>query len=346
MPVTIKDIAKIAGVSHTTVSRALRGHPGIAPETVARIKKIAAELGYIPNTVARGLKTQRSGVVGVIVRRIVDPFFSEVLNGIEDTLQAAGYSFFLSSSNRDPEREKTIVRVMSERRVDGVIVCSSQVSEHHRRQLERFRVPTVLINNQAAEESAHSIYHDDVYGGWAVTHHLIELGHKRIAFLGNARGGRTSEERLRGYKQALSEAGLPIDEACIVSGPNGLAEGGAEGARRLLALPELPTGVVCYNDVMAIGVMRVLAEHGVHVPADCSVTGFDNIELAAYVNPPLTTFDQPKYELGHQAAVMLLRLLDGTADSDKRDIVVLRGELCPRESTAPPPENGRFVTEG
>lgn len=347
MSVTIKDIAKVGGVSHTTVSRALRGHPAISEETAGRIRQIADELGYVPNTVARGLKTNRSGALGVIVRRIVDPYFSEVLSGIEDTLYAEGYSLFLAASNRDPEREEAIVRAMSERRVDGVIICSTQVGAAHRQQLERFGVPTVLINNQAAEDITHSVYHDDAFGSSQLTEHLLNLGHTRIAYLGNKRGGRTSDERRHGYKQALLKQGLTAQSELIVDGPNGLAEGGATGAHQLLDMEERPTGIVCYNDVMAIGAMQALQEAGLSIPFDCSVTGFDNIELAAFTNPALTTFDQPKYDIGRQAALMMLRLLDKQGDETWKlssDILTLRGQLIRRNSTAPLIREVRSVT--
>jgi DNA-binding LacI/PurR family transcriptional regulator len=337
LSVTIKDIAKVGGVSHTTVSRALRGHPAISEETTGRIRQIADELGYVPNTVARGLKTNRSGALGVIVRRIVDPYFSEVLSGIEDTLYAEGYSLFLAASNRDPDREEAIVRAMSERRVDGVIICSTQVGAAHRQQLERFGVPTVLINNQADEDITHSVYHDDAFGSSQLTEHLMKLGHTRIAYLGNKRGGRTTSERRHGYEQALLNGGLPVRPELIVDGPNGLAEGGASGAQQLLSLEEKPTGIICYNDVMAIGAIQALQEAGLRIPSDCSVTGFDNIELAAFTSPALTTFDQPKYEIGRQAALMMLRLLDKRGDETREpssDILTLRGQLVLRNSTA------------
>jgi len=201
--VTIKDIARIAGVSHTTVSRALRGHSNISQDTVDRVQQISNDLGYVPNKAASGLKTRRSGILGVIVRRIVDPFFGEVLDGIEGVLSEGGYSLFLASSQRDPEREATIVRLMSERRVDGVIICSTQVGEEHRQQLEQFGVPTVLINNQASDDITHSVYHDDAEGSQQLTRHLIESGHTKIAYLGNARAGRTTEDRKQGYQAAL-----------------------------------------------------------------------------------------------------------------------------------------------
>ncbi len=345
MTVTIKDIAEVAGVSHTTVSRALHGHPRISADTIERIQQIAAELGYVPNTAARGLKTSQSRVLGVIVRRIVDPFFSEVLQGIEDVLHEAGYSLFLTASHRDPTREKEIMQVMGERRVDGVIVSSTQIQPEQIRQMDRFKVPLVLINNQAIDEpDIHSVYHDDVDGSQKVAQHLIGLGHTRIAFLGNERGGKTNAERVDGYRTALQQAGLTFSPDYIVVGPNGQPDGGSTGMQQILNLSPQPTAVVCYNDLMAIGAVQAVQQAGLNVPDDISLTGFDNIELAAYVSPPLTTFHQPKYELGREAALMMLRVLADrntpalgkveTAVSTQPEVIRLRGELIVRQSTA------------
>ena len=339
MSITIKDIAKVAGVSHTTVSRALRGNPAISQETVSRVQQIANELGYVPNKAARGLKTQRSGILGVIVRRIVDPFFGEVLDGIEKVLSERDYSLFLAASQRNPEREETIVRLMSERRVDGVIICSTQVGERHRQQLEQFGVLTVLINNQAADDITHSVYHNDAEGSSELTRYLIKLGHTKIAYLGNARAGRTTEDRKQGYMNEMRRHGLPVPPEYVIEGPNGLADGGKIGTLKFLEQNTPPTGIICYNDVMAIGAIRTLNEAGFRVPDDISVTGFDNIDLAAYVSPPLTTFDQPKYELGRQAALMILRLIDKRSDGTttlSSDVIMLQGNIILRHSTAPP----------
>jgi len=226
MATTIKDIASRAGVSHTTVSRALHGHPAIPSHTVERIRKIADEMGYEPNRAARGLKTMRTATLGVIVRRIDDPFFTEVLQGIEDCLHGQGYSLILAASHRDAERERAITRVMSAHRVEGVILCFTQVSDEHRRRLERFRVRTVLINNQATDSSANAVYHDDAYGSHEVTCHLIGQGHTRIAYLGNAGAGVTTKKRLDGFMEAMREAGLPVEPEYIVEGPNGRPQGG------------------------------------------------------------------------------------------------------------------------
>ena len=339
MRVTIKDVAEKASVSHATVSRALRDHPLVAPDTTVRIKRIADELGYIPSAVARGLKNGSPRALGVIVSRIDDPYFSEVLQGIEDVLQHAAYSYFLAASNRDYNREKAIVQIMSERRVDGIIICSTSVSQEHHRQFRKFGVPIVLINNQSPEENENSIYHDDQFGNRQLTRHLIKLGHKRIGYLANVLAGRTTEYRLASIKEEMNAAGLSIPAAYIFQGPNGRPEAGMLGGEYFLQLPNRPTAIICFNDMMAIGMLKALHQAGLHAPADCSVVGFDNISISAYVNPSLTTFDQPKYHLGRKAAQMMLGILSPSSEEEARqpNVIMTRGEILVRESSGPPP---------
>lgn len=337
MAITLKEIAKVSGVSHSTVSRALQGNPMIPPETTERIRKIANELGYIPNTMATGLRKTHSKVLGVLVRRIDDSFLAEVLQGIEDVLYAEGYSLFVATSRRDPEREKIIFRTMSERRVDGMLICSTEVDQAHLYQLSQFGIPMVLINNLATENTTHSVCHDDVSGGFEVTRHLIELGHTRIAYLGNKRSGRITKDRLQGYKQALTQAGIPLRPEYIAAAPNGTTEGGVIGTAELLKNEPRPTGIVCFNDILAIGTMYALRKAGLGVPRDCSVTGFDNIPLSQHINPALTTFHQPRNELGVEAAQMMLRLLNRkNRNINATEVITLRGELVVRESTVAP----------
>ncbi len=336
MAVTIKDIARIAGVAHSTVSRALRGHPAIAPETVARIKQIADELGYVPSAVARGLKTSRSNALGVIISRIDDPFFSEILQGIEDETQAAGYSLFVAASNRDFEREKSIVQAMGERRVEGVIVCSGHLGSDHARQLQQYGIPLVAVDNQALDDYQFSISHDHFFGSSRLTQHLIDLGHTRIAYLGNQRSGRTTQERLNGYRHTMQTAGLPLPDGYIFDGPDGRPESGVLAAQHFLGLPQRPTAIVCFNDMMAIGLMRALQDAGLTIPQDCSLTGFDNITFSAYTNPTLTTFEQPKYELGYTATRMMMSILQDPNTQPDPQTITLRGRLIPRASTGAP----------
>lgn len=336
MAVTIKDIAKVAGVSHTTVSRALKGHQALSSYTIERICRIADELGYVPNTVARGLKTKRSRMLGLIIRRTGDPYFSEVQQGIEAALNQEDYCMMLASCNKDQNRESKIVQMMSEHRVDGVIICSSELSNTQQKKLEQFGVPTVLIDNQANAKGFLSIRHDDVIGSQTIVNHLLELGHKRIAYLGNANAGKTNSKRLEGYYAGLATAGIVRDEALIIQAPNGFPECGAEFVKPLLEMKDPPTALVCYNDLLAIGAMQSMKAAGWILPDDCSITGFDNIRLGPFVEPALTTISQPKFQIGYEAARLML---DYLASQERGEVMeslnkVVRGSLIVRQSTA------------
>jgi len=339
MATTIKDIAKRAGVSHSTVSRALRGSPLISANTVKNIQQVALDMRYHPSAAARSLKTNQTQVLGVIVSNIADPFFAEILQGIEDVAQRNGYSLFMAASQRDPEREQTIVQAMYAHRVDGVIICSTSFSAEQSQQLSQYGIPIVVVNNQAAEDFRYSIYHDDVDGSRQVTRHLIDLGHQKIAYLGNSLSGRTTLDRLAGFQQEMENASLLIPAGYIHQVPGGGPENGLSALNHFLDLPDRPTALVCFNDMLAIGVLKGLQQVGIQVPAEISVTGFDNIVFSTYTNPPLTTFDQPKLYIGSKAAELLLGLLNsapGDEASDQPKIQILRGKLLVRKSTASP----------
>lgn len=339
MPVTVKDIAKEAGVSHSTVSRALHGNPLISDETSERIRQIALQMGYLPSAAARALKTKRSRVLGVVLSSVEDPFFSEILQGIEEVVQGSGYSLFIASADRDPDREQKIVQAMVERRADGVIICSTSFSSEQSGPLLQYGVPLVVVNNQAAEDFRYSIYHDDIDGSRQVTRHLIDLGHRRIGYIGNSASGRTTLDRLTGFRQEMEAFGLTVQPEFIYEASGGGPEHGISAAQYFLQLPNRPTALVCYNDMLAIGVLKSLQQAGVCVPQEISITGFDNIVFSAYTNPPLTTLDQPKRFIGTEAARLLLELLASSANdesSNQQKVRILRGKLLVRESTAPP----------
>ena len=336
MSITIKDVAKQAGVSHSTVSRALHGSHLISDETVERVRQIATAMGYFPSAAARSLKTNRSHALGVIVSSIDDPFFSEILQGIEAIAQERGYSLLMAASQRNPEREQAIVQDMRERHVDGLIICSASFSAEQRRKLLDYGIPIVVVNNQAAEDYRYSIYHDDVDGSRQVTHHLIELGHQRIAYLGNSLSGRTTLDRIIGFRLEMKNAGLAIPTDYIHDVPGGRPEDGLAALDHFLNLPERPTAIFCFNDMLAIGVLNALQAAGIRVPEDISVVGFDNIVFSAYTNPPLTTLDQPKRYIGAEAARLVLDLLD-CEEIIEQQIQKLKGKLLVRQSTAPPP---------
>lgn len=331
MGVSIVEIARAAGVSHSTVSRALRHSPLVSAETAERIRRLAQEMGYVPSAIGRGLATQSTRTIGVVVTTIADPFVAEVVRGVEEQAMDWGYSVFLAQSAAQPQREIAAVRLLHENRVAGVIVTSSRVGERYLPLLEGMRVPIVLINNEQAGEYVWFVAIDDRQGGRLASEHLIGLGHRRIGYISGWPEASSSRDRQQGYEKALHSAGLVTDADCIAAG-NGRVDGGYEAMRELLARPRRPTAVFCYNDATAIGALHALYQAGVEVPGEISVMGFDDIAMAAYTTPPLTTIAQPKYEMGQQAMRMLLDLLEGGKQVQN---VVLQGKLVVRGSCGP-----------
>lgn len=332
MAVTIKDIARAAGVSHATVSRALRDNPAVSAETTQKIKQLARDMGYVRNRAASGLKTSQSNTIGVIVHRIDDPFFARVYDGIEAVTRPAGFTLLLASTGHDPDKDNEIIASFAERRVDGVIVCSKRFEQPKRDRLSQFEIPLMLINDQALSGSGHAIAHDDVHGSYELTRHLLGLGHQTFVYLGNEEAGMTNADRECGFRTALAEVGVPLSAETILNASNGELEGGYALAERLLARPTLPTALVAFNDLIAVGAMRRLTDAGCAIPRDCSMTGFDDVDLAGYVSPPLTTWRQPKFELGRLSAERLLQLIDDPTLPAQYN-AKLRGQLVVRGST-------------
>lgn len=330
--ISIKDIAVVAQVSHPTVSRALRHSPLVNAETARRIRQIAGQMGYRPSAVARSLVSNKTNTIGVVVTTIADPFSGEVVSGIEEAANEHQYSLFLANSNADPDREINAVHSFHERRVDGLIVTASRVGALYLPMLSRLQVPTVLINNQHPGAFTHSVMIDNVTASRAATRHLIDLGHRRIAYIGDQLGYESETERLLGYRQAITGANILFSTELVAPG-DGKAEGGAKAMAELLALREPPTAVFCYNDMSALGAMRVIHERGLDVPADISVVGFDDLSITSLTRPLLTTIRQPKQLMGRMAMEILLKLLAG--DQGQHN-VKLEGELIVRASTAPP----------
>lgn len=331
MPVTIKDIAEAAHVSHTTVSRALKGHGRIAPATVQRIRQLAEEMGYTPSAVAQSLVTQRTRTIGVVVTTIADPFVVNVVSGIEGAAQEAGYSVFLSSSHNDPERELAVVGTFHRRRVDAVIVSASRVGSLYTAHLKRFQVPIVLINSQVEGDYLYTVASDDVQGATLAVNHLLQLGHRRIAYIGSAARPHSSLRRHAGYQQALAVAGVVPDPRLAVA-PE--APGDLEAGQRGLAvvLSAGPTAIFTYNDMTAVGVLMEARQRRIAVPRELALVGFDDIELTRFLDPPLTSVNQPKQAMGRAAVAMALALLSG----EEMDNQLLRCSLVVRDSTARP----------
>jgi len=328
MRVSLKDIANAAGVSHSTVSRALSNNPLVAEKTRRRIERIAKRKGYAPNAIARGLVTQRTRAIGVIVTSIADPFVTEVVRGIEEVAANSGYRVFLGTSHNEPAREVNLIKAMREWHVDGVIVASSRMGALHQPLLKGIGAPIVLINNQKQQKGLiHSVAVDDIQGGQLATDHLLSQGHCVIGYISGPADYTSNSNRLAGYQRALAAANIPFDPALVQPG-NGRVEGGEQVTQLLNRVPHL-TAIFCYNDMTAIGALSTLKRHGLRVPDDISLVGFDDIPFAAYVDPPLTTIQQPKDEMGRLAVQMLLDLLNGKPVAN----VMLPGQLIVREST-------------
>lgn len=331
-PISIKDIARMANVSHSTVSRALQHSPLINHETAEKIRRIATESGYRASAVARSLVMRHTRTIGTVVTTIADPFAAGVVAGIEDAANDHGFSVFLANSNADPEREVRVVRSFEERRVDGIIVTSSRAGAVYTPMIEQLRVPIVLLNNQHPSEFVHSVMIANTEASFEATQYLVKLGHRRIAYLGDQFGGQSDSERFAGYRRALDAADIPFLPELMVHG-NGKAEGGAPAMAQLLALPQPPTAVFCYNDMTALGALLQIRNRGLRVPQDISLIGFDDLYLAQYTEPPLTTVRQPMRQMGRLAMETLLQLLSG---SESVQSTKVPGELIIRESTAPP----------
>lgn len=329
-PPSIKDIARIARVSHSTVSRALQNSPLVNARTAEKIRQIARESGYRASAVARGLVTKRTRTIGLVVTTIADPFAAEVASGIEQAANDLGYSVFLADSNADPNREQQVVQSFAERRVDGIIVTSSRVGALYLSLLSEMRVPIVLVNDQHPGAFVHSVMIGNVAGAREAADHLIALGHRRIAYLGDQFGYQSDTERFEGYRQALREAGLEFHPELVVHG-DGKPEEAMRAMEKLLALANPPTAVCCYNDMSALGAMRSIHLAGRRVPEDISVVGFDDLFLASYTQPPLTTVRQPMRRMGLLAMESLFRLMSG---EDTAIRITIAPELIVRESTA------------
>ncbi|MBN1583454.1 MAG: LacI family DNA-binding transcriptional regulator [Anaerolineae bacterium] len=328
MPVSIKDIARCAGVSHSTVSRALADSTLVKAETKARIKQLAREMDYTPSAIARAMSTRHTHTVGIVVTTIADPFVAEVVRGVEETALDRGYNVILCGSSDDPEREVSAVRGLRGQWVDAVIVTASRVGSFYA-QLTEIQVPVVLINNQQPGDYSFSVRNDDFYGGQLVGEYLVSLGHRDIAYVSGREAITSSQLRLQGFQDILQKAGISIPPEWVVSG-DGKPEGGHRAVQALFASSHHPTAIFCYNDQTAMGVLRAIKSLGLAVPQDISLVGYDDIAAALYLDPPLTTIAQAKYELGQKAMDMALALIAGQEVQN----VLLKPELVVRSSCA------------
>jgi LacI family transcriptional regulator len=330
---TLRDVARIAGVHPGTVSRALNPATEalVRAETVQRVRQVAEELGYRPNPLARGLKTNRSFTVGVIVPDIQNPLFPPIIRGLDDRLGEAGYTPLIANTDNDPVRERVDFEAMRTRAVDGFITATARLDHELLDEVAAIGMPLVLVNRRVEDGSLPSASADDRAGVRLAVEHLVELGHTRIAHLAGPQDVSTGHQRFEGFRAAMRDAGL--DPSLIRVGRAFTEPEGARLCEQLMAAGEHPTAIVAGNDLMALGCYDVFAARGIDCPGQISVVGFNDMPFADRFAPPLTTVRIPHYEIGVAAAQLLLDRLQGNADGPSE--IVLSPELIVRGSTAP-----------
>lgn len=339
--VTMRDIAEHVGKSVSAVSKALSGAPDIGPETLAAVRTAAAELGYEPNTAAQQLKLQRTNTVGLILPgkadlRLSDPFFAEFLTGLAEQLEAFELSILLSSVT-DGDYEAAYLQHVRARRVDGFVVVRTRLGDDRIRVLAGRGIPFISFGRTGAADNHNYVDEDGAGAMAAVVDHLVGLGHKRLACIAEPTGFTKGHNRVQGFVSSLQEHGIAMTpDSVVVAGYR--QESGYDVANRLLSQPHPPTAIACCNDLIALGAMRAAQERGLEVGSDVSITGFDDIALAGYANPSLTTVRNAASDSGRIAADILGRSIRGLHVEQPQ--VLLDLELVVRDSTGPPRSAG------
>jgi len=333
--VRLKDIAERANVSIMTVSKALRGEADVSPTTRARIKALAQQMGYVPDSTAQGLRSRSSRLFGIVVSSITNPVLTRVVRAIEEHATAAGYEIIVAQTLNLTGREEICIRRLMARRVDGIFISPVYRIEpeaHVYQELLMRGTPTVLLGHAASFCSAFpAVSSDDLKASYNMTKHLLGLGHKRIAFLSGRLVAPWAQERLEGYRRALREANLDVDDRLIFDAGSTI-EDGTKAGQQMLGENCSATAVQAVNDLVAIGCANILLRQGMKIPQDISVVGFGNILLSENYRVPLTTVRQPKFDLGVAAFETMLKVLRRERVETSR----LPAELLVRESTAPP----------
>lgn len=330
---TMKDVALSAGVSTATVSRALMTPEKVSLSTRKRVDEAISETGYSPTTLTRTLRRNESKTIVTIVPDICDPYFSDILRGIEDAAVENGYVILVGDSSQQQKREQSFVNLVYTKQVDGMVLLGSDLPFNASRQEQKNLPPLVMACEYAPELELPTVHIDNLTAAFEAVNYLTKLGHKRVAELSGPESSSLCQFRHQGYQQALRRAGIAMNNTYIHYG-NFTFEAGAAAITQLLTLPSPPTAVFCHNDIMAIGATQKAKQMGFRVPQDISIMGFDDIEFSQYCDPPLTTISQPRYEIGRQSMLMLLELLKGNdVRSGSR---LLESSLVVRKSTAPP----------
>lgn len=332
---TIYDVARVAGVGIATVSRVLNKSPRVSEETREKVLQAMARLNYQPSVVASALTKKKTYTVALFVSDITNPFWGGVARGVEDLGREHGFSVVMCNTDYDPAREAQYIAVLRKKNVDGFIFASADLRNINIFKLKAAGFPIVLLSREVEGVEVDVVRVDDREGGYLATRHLVELGHRRIAIITGPLSSYPAYQRLRGYTQALEEAGLEWREEYVVEG--GFRGEAGRLADQLLALPEAPTAIVAANDLVAAGVYKTLKARGVRVPADVSVVGYDDSDLAELMEPGLTTVAQPLYDMGRKAMEFLLaQVMAPVGNRPAARQFVYQPRLVVRGSTAMP----------
>jgi len=305
---TSQDVAKRAGVSIATVSRVLNNAPHVRPEIRRKVLRAVKALNYQPNRTAQRLRARQSKVLGLIISDIQNPFFTSVVRGIEDVAYQNGYSLVLCNSDEDPEKEKLYVDVMRAEAVAGVIIASASETQPHIDTLLDTHIPVVALDRRIKDRRVDSVLVSNVQGAYQAVTHLIERGHRYIGFIGLPLNRTTGRERFEGYQRALRQHHLPVVRARMRIS-DAKQQGGYAAAQDLLAHQPRLTALFVANNLTTLGALQAIHERGLRIPDDISIVGFDDMPWATLLHPPLTAVAQPTYELGRQAAELLLARL-------------------------------------
>ena len=312
MPITMADVASKAGVSKTTVSRVLNGKDDLDPATAARVRQVIEELGYVPSAGAVSLARGRTRVVGMLVPSLTWPWVGEVLQGVVDVVEAEGYGLLLFSASRGEESILRFASKVSAKSFDALVVIEPEGTLEYLAELHRKGLPVVLIDDRGNRPEFPSVSPTNREGGESAARHLLDLGRRRPVIVTGPEGLGCTRDRLDGFAAVYADAGMPVDAGCVVGG-DFTFDGGREAVRRLTADGVAFDAVFAHNDLSAAGALRALSEASLRVPEDVAVVGFDDVPLASYTEPPLTTVRQELRQMGETAARMLMGYFDGTA---------------------------------
>jgi DNA-binding LacI/PurR family transcriptional regulator len=337
---TLIDIAALANVAPMTVSRVINGSGYVSAKMREKVQRVIDKLEYHPNALARGLKSQRSHVIGILVPDILNPFAAELAGSIQQTVLERGYTAFLATTEQSTKREHAALSAFFDHRVAGIAVATVETAAGNDA-LERFTrrgMPIVAVGRNTAPVGIDRVTADHWKGAYDAVEHLISLGHKRIAYIGASPQTAGRLRRFHGFLEAMRAHGLSVAEE-LIAGPNhefgpgySRQADGYDAMKHLLSLPHPPTAVFARNDFTALGAMSAARDRGVSIPGDVAIVGFDNVPQTAFTAPPLTTVAQPTAEQGHEAAVMLLDRIEGLAERGQRE-VCLDCRLIVRGST-------------